>query len=156
MVYVFDTSSLIVFKNYYPAHFPSLWEKISDLIDAKRLISVKEVLRELDGEVDSDFVRDWAKHNARIFKTPTREELAFVSQIFAVPHFQTLISKKSILKGSPVADPFVIAATKVRGGAVVTEESYKPNAAKIPNVCEHFNIKCIKLQDLMKAERWEF
>lgn len=156
MVYVLDTSSLIVFKNYYPATFPSLWSHISDLIKAEQLISVKEVFRELDGELDSDYVRDWAKTNASIFKTPSPEELAFVSRIFTVRHFQALISMKSILKGSPVADPFVIAAAKIRGGTVVTQESQKPNAAKIPNVCEHFGIECIKLQDLMNRERWEF
>ena len=39
---------------------------------------------------------------------------------------------------------------------VVTEEIYRPNAAKIPNVCEYFNIECINLQQLMIREGWQF
>ncbi len=43
----------------------------------------------------------------------------------------------------------IIACAKIQGGTVVTEEQLKPNAAKIPNVCEHFKIPCINLETFM-------
>jgi len=51
-----------------------------------------------------------------------------------------LVTETQRLKGQPVADPFVIASAKVRGGAVVTEELKREHAAKIPNVCQHFDV----------------
>ena len=98
----------------------------------------------------------WAKKNKRLFFAPSAEELQFVNEIFAVAHFQQLIEMQKILSGRPVADPFVIAKAKVEHGIVVTEESYKENAAKIPNVCEHFGIECINLEDFMQKENWQF
>jgi len=55
-----------------------------------------------------------------------------------------------------VADPFVIALAKARDGCVVTEETMRPNAAKIPNVCEHFGIEYAKLEGVMNKEAWTF
>ena len=52
--------------------------------------------------------------------------------------------------------PFIVAAAKVINGCVVTEESKKPNAPNIPNVCEYFNIECTNLQGFMEREGWKF
>ena len=52
----------------------------------------------------------------------------------------------------PVADPFVIALAKVRDGCVVTEETMRPNAAKVPNVCEHFGIEYTNVEGFMNKE----
>lgn len=71
-------------------------------------------------------------------------------------HFQTLIGRESILRGTPVADPFVIAKAGVEGGIVVTEEQFKKNAAKIPNVCKHFGIDWVDLERFMEREGWQF
>lgn len=60
------------------------------------------------------------------------------------------------LRGTPVADPFVIAAANVKTGVVVTEERLKPNAAKIPNVCQHFKIPCTNLEGFMSQQSWSF
>jgi len=67
-----------------------------------------------------------------------------------------LIGQKAILKGTPVADPFVLALAKAREGTVVTQERYKPKAAKLPNVCEHFQVPCHNLETFMKVEGWTF
>jgi hypothetical protein len=156
MIYVIDTSSLIVLKNFYPKHFPSLWKGIDGLVKAERLISVREVLNELDSYNDTDFIQGWAEANKPIFLIPGNQELLFVSQMFQVKHFQTLISQKNLLTGKPIADPFVIAAGKIKAGCVITQEILKPNAAKIPNICEHFGIKYMNLEGLMKTEGWTF
>lgn len=121
-----------------------------------QLISVKEVLNEIDRHGASEFIKDWAKKHKDVYKKPTDEELAFVRSIFAIPHFGALIGSRSILEGKPVADPFVIASAKINNGYVVTQEERKPNASKIPNVCDHFKIKCINLEQLMEKEGWSF
>jgi len=156
MIYVFDTSSFIVLKNFYPSRFPTLWKKIDQLVKAKRLISTREVLNKLESWEGEDFILDWAKSRKQIFPIPTNDELLFVNTIFSVSHFRTLIGQKSILKGSPVADPFVITAAKAKKGGVVSEEIKKPNAARIPNVCENFSIECINFEGFMNKEGWSF
>ena len=156
MIYVLDTSCFKVLKNYYPSRFPSLWSGIGKLADSGRLISVREVLNELESYNETDFLQTWAQDHKQIFLTPGNDEQLFVREIFKIPHSQALISQKSILRGTPVADPFVIAAAKVRAGCVVTQESKKPNAAKIPNICEHFGIECVSLEGFMEKEGWEF
>ena len=82
--------------------------------------------------------------------------MRFVGDIFSVQHFQMLVNKKARLKGLPCADPFIIARAKVINGCVVTEEKRTPNAAKIPNVCEHFGVEYTNLQGFMKKEGWTF
>jgi len=156
MNYVFDTSSLIVLKNFYPSTFPTLWANLEQLVKANVITSVREVLNELQNRNDTDFIQEWAKQNKSIFTTPSSNELSTVSQILAIPHFQMLIGKQAILKGTPVADPFIIAAAKVKSATVVTEEKFKPNAAKIPNVCQHFQVQCMNLENFLKSQQWKF
>lgn len=82
--------------------------------------------------------------------------MMFVSEIFSIPHFQNLVGQKQTLKGTPVADPFIIACAKVKNGCVVTEEVMKQGAARIPNICEHFGIDCTNVEGFMEREKWEF
>ena len=157
MIYVIDTSSFNVLKNYYPEVFPTLWANLDKLIEKDRLISVKEALRECDDKIDSDHLQKWIKNNRSIFLTPSSKlETKFVEEIFSVPHFKYLVPAKYLLKSNPVADPFIVAAAKIRNGCVITEEKYKKGAAKIPNICEHFNVKWNNIQGLMKEENWNY
>ncbi|MBM4430975.1 MAG: DUF4411 family protein, partial [Chloroflexi bacterium] len=58
--------------------------------------------------------------------------------------------------GGCFADPFVVAKAWALGGVVVTEETFKDHAAKIPNMCQHFVIPYMSLQQFMHAEKWTF
>jgi len=157
MTYVFDTSSFIVLGHYFPKQFPSFWDRLNAAVSAGQALSVREVRNELDYHATRDHLREWIKTNRHIFLSPTPQEMAFVAKIFSVRHFQQLVGEKQRLQGRPVADPFVIAAAAVKGDAcVVTEETCKPNAAKIPNVCEHFHIACVSLEGFMAEEGWTF
>lgn len=156
MAYVVDTSTFIVLKNYYPGTFATLWAHIDALAADGTLVSVREVFNELQNSNENDFIRDWAKEHKAIFAAPTNAEQLMVRQILAIPHFQTLIGAKAILKGTPVADPFLIAAAVVNGATVVAQERLKPNAAKIPNVCAHFGVPCLDLQSFMAEQGWAF
>lgn len=156
MIYIFDTSAFVTLKHFYPSTFPTLWSGIENLTATGDLVSVREVLNELDAYNDTDLIQVWARNHKKIFLPPTAAEQQFVVQIFSVQHFQALISRKALLKGTPVADPFVIASAKIRNGTVVTQEQSKPNAAKVPNVCTHFGIPCITLEKFMGDQGWSF
>ncbi len=155
MIYVFDSDSLIdLFKHYYLDRFPSLWNSFDELIISGSIVSVREVLREIEGY--GDRLDSWTKNNREFFLSPSTEELNFVREIFDVHHFQSLIRKKEQLSGKPVADPFVITKAKALDGMVITQETKKPNAAKIPNVCDHFDIPHENLEGFMEKENWTF
>lgn len=156
MIYVFDTSSIRSLQHFYPSVFTTIWDGLDALIQQRNLVSTREVWNELEQQNVSADVMAWAKLNKQIFTTPTAPELQFVSQIFQIGHFQSLIGERQRLKGTPVADPFVIACAKIKNGTVVTEEQLKPNAAKIPNVCSHFRIPCIDLEGFMQQQKWSF
>lgn len=159
MVYVFDTSSLVVlFRNFYPDNFPSLWKKFNHSVSQGQYISVKEARQEINSYAEIDYLKKWSKEHKNFFLPPSKEESQFISQMFSeLTHFQGLVKNKNILSGKPVADPFVIAKAKtLKKGNVVSEEKFKENASKIPNVCKHFNIQHSSLKDFMKQEGWEF
>lgn len=156
MIYVFDTSSIRSLQHFYPSVFKTIWDGLDSLVHQKNLISTREVWNELGRQNVSADVLAWAKQNKPIFTTPNTAELQFVAQIFQTKHFQSLIGEQQRLKGTPVADPFVIACAKIKGATVVTEEQLKPNAAKIPNVCAHFNVPCIDLERFMQQQGWTF
>lgn len=155
-IYVFDSGPLIdIFRHYYPARFPTLWEQFDKMIAKNRIVSTREVYNELAGYGDD--VSEWCKKMRQIFTIPDTIELEVVREIFKVQHFQVLIRKKVRLAGRPVADPFVIArASALTNSCVVTTEIYKPNAATIPNVCNHFQVDCTNLEGFMERENWKF
>ena len=156
MVYVFDSSSLIVLENYYPDRFPTFWKHLTALASDSRLQSVSEVWKELDHHNTRDFLLDWVKARQGLFSTPNAGETAFVAGIFAVTKFQALVKPKHRLKGSPVADPWVIARAAELKGTVVTEESNDPKAIRIPAVCSHFTIPCTNVEGVMAHEGWKY
>ena len=156
MTYVFDTNCFIVIGHYYPKQFPSFWEEFNQAVEVGKIISVREVLRELDRNAAEDHLVDWIKLHKHIFATPSAAEMRFTGQIFSVPHFQVSLPDRTRLGKNPFADPFIIALAKVMNYCVVTQESEKPHAAKIPNICEHFDVDCTNLQGFMEREDWSF
>ncbi len=156
MVYVMDTSSFVVLGHYFPDRFSSFWVDLNALVDGGRLVSVSEVWKELDNKKARPHLIDWLASRKGMFQTPSTDEMDFVAKIFSVDAFQSLVKRRSILEGSPVADPWVIASAAVRGGFVVTEELEKPNNVRIPTVCRHFEVGCTTLQGLMSREGWKY
>jgi hypothetical protein len=145
-----------VLKNYYPATFSSLWTEIDQMVATGELISVEEVREESLRRTDSPHLLDWIQRNTAIFAPPTEDEMAFVAEIFSVEHFRQLVGADVLLRGGFVADPWLIARAKVLGGCVVTEERIKQNAAKIPNVCEHFGVEYTNVETLLASKGWRY
>lgn len=156
MVYILDTSSIRVFANYYPATFETFWEHLEELVNDGRAISVREVLKELEFQNPDAHLAAWNANHKAIFSPPTEEDMGHVAEIFAVEHFHQLIGETQRLRGQPVADPWIIARAMSLGAVVVTEETYRPNAARIPNVCEHFRVECIDLETMLSREGWKY
>ncbi|WP_181408239.1 PIN domain-containing protein [Pararhizobium mangrovi] len=156
MSYVFDNNAFsLLFHSFYPRRFPSLWRQFDLLVEDGLITSTREVRRELLDDRSAS-LRQWAHDNAEIFPSPDGDEGAFVGEIFSVPHFRQLLSRRSILKGGRNADPFVVARAQSLNATVVTLEGEPPNGAKIPNVCRHFGVACGSLEDFMEAEDWVF
>jgi len=155
MIYVFDTSPLItLFTYYYKSRFPTLWEKFDKILSEQKIVSTRENLREI--ETQNQDLYNWANDHIELFEIPTADEALFIRQIYNNKHFQHNLEHQKLLYGGNIADPFVIAKAKAISGTVVTNEQFKPNAAKIPNICNHFNISCINLEEFMEQENWTF
>ena len=122
MIYVVDTNSFRELERYYRDVFPTFWGLFEAEVHKGDVVSVREVWRELEACPETSVIT-WCKANLGIFKPATAPEAAFVGEIFAIPHFEQLISAKAQTTGQPVADPFLIAAAQVCGGTVVTQES---------------------------------
>ena len=91
MIYVFDTSSIRSLQHFYPRVFKSIWNGLDALVQQDCLISTREVFNELERQAVSAEVLQWATDNKSIFTMSAAAELQFVSTIFQVKHFQSLI-----------------------------------------------------------------
>ena len=129
--------------------------RLEETIAEGRITSTREVLRELHLFQKYD-LQQWAIVQDFLFRPPTAAEAAFVRKIFGFPKFQDNLEYKKLMNGGYNADTFVVARAKLLKGTVVTQESKPPHGARIPNICEHFDIPCIKLDDLMQQENWIF
>lgn len=156
-MYVFDTSPLIhIFNNFYESRFPTFWENLNEIISDERIISVREVYNEIIRGHTSSKLVVWTKNNKDFFPQPSEAEIDYVKDIFNNSHFRQVINNEQILKGSPSADPFVVAKARFLKCCVVTQERHRPNAPKIPNICEEFGIECINLEGFMERENLEY
>ncbi len=154
-MFVLDTSVIsALHRNYYRKNFVSLWSAFDAMTNNGEFTSTREALRELE-DAGGDSL-DWANKNATLFTVPHATEGAFVAGIYAIEHFQANIERKKLLRGGRNADPFLIARVHATGGTLVTMEQLKPNAAKIPNICEHFKLPCVDLSGFMDQQGWVF
>lgn len=154
-MYVLDTSVIsALHRNYYRKSFVSLWKAFDAMTADGQFTSTREALRELE-DLGGEAL-DWANGNLGLFATPDAKEGAFVASIYAIEHFQANIERQKMLRGGRNADPFLIARASAVDATVVTMEQLKPNAAKIPNICQHFKVPCLDLRGFMEKEAWVF
>lgn len=118
------------------------------------MTSTREALRELEELGGESY--EWAENHSGLFVTPNASEAKVVTDIYKVHQFRYNIEEKKLLNGGKNADPFLIARASTISGSVVTMERFKPNGAKIPNICKHFNVPCFGLEEFMEEEGWMF
>lgn len=69
MIYVIDTSVFRTFlRHFYETRFPSLWENIYELVADGRLVSLREVVREVQAFGKEDRLVTWVKDNSTLFQ----------------------------------------------------------------------------------------
>jgi hypothetical protein len=154
---IFDTNVFTAMGHFFPSRFPTIWAKVDELVQKKILRSVKEVQREIEKNCPFDYIETWVKNNHSIFLPPSEEESKIVADIFKKEQYRGLVRREKMLKGLPVADPFIIAAAKAnKGGCVVTQESLKPGGARIPTVCADLKIECIDLEKFLEREQLKY
>ena len=152
-MYVFDTNVFQTLGNFKPKRFPTIWDRIDALVLKNDIISVKEVRNEIEFVCHFDHINEWVKRNRHIFVNPSPEECEVVADIFKTERNRGIVRRQSILKGSPVADPFLIAAAKIRRGCVVTQESFKSDGARIPTICMDLQVKCLDLDGFFEEQQ---
>ena len=144
-VYILDTCVIRELRYHFRAGIPAfdrMWEEIEEMISNSKIVFVKESFEELSGQLKDDANQEWLKIHKKFFTLPSNEECEIVAQLFLTKNFQDNVPGKHLRDGRPVADPFLVARAKAIGdeAVVVSREKYKPNAAKIPNMCEEFEV----------------
>jgi hypothetical protein len=166
VIYVVDMSSLVNVQRTYPLSvFPGLWQRMAELARDGRLISTREVYRELEQGGD-DEIFQWATGNRFMFRDPNPQQIEIAREIVNHPKFPGLFDIDS---EKPDADPFVIAlavdqqrqsALFPKSYVVVADEARVTPGKKprIPDVCrdERYQAQCINILEMFKREGWEF
>ena len=156
MKYVIDSSSIIdLFRWYNQTLFPTLWQYFRELVSREEITSVVQALEELKRGSEGDSARQWALLQESLFETPSSIEMGFFQDVYKISKFRGAIPM-DITSNDAKADVFLIARANTVGGMVITQEKYKSHGDKIPNICEHFDIPCGTLEDMMLSEGWSF
>ena len=150
--YVIDTSALVdLWRRRYPRDvFPSLWQKIEEMISSGELVAPQEVLSELKRQDDE--LHEWAKKQ-NCFKDLDADQIRHVKRI--LKEFPSLIDEK---KTVPDADPFVIALAQAKGWKVVSSENPAGASSRkrIPDVCMNYEVTCLSLLEFFRDRHWNF
>ena len=147
--YVFDTNIFINLKNRYPSDiFTSLWEQIETLFSNGIIISSDEVIDEI--KRGNDDLEEWANARKDSFYPSNEPVQIIVKEILG--RFSGLITNA---KKPNSADPFLIALARQMTCTVVTEENRNGSdlSPKIPNICDYYNIRCIKFVDFLRENK---
>lgn len=153
-IYSIDSSSLIHAwrRAYPPKNFPQFWRRLDELIEAERLFSSVEVLRELQKKDDE--LHAWCKTHSGVF-LPIDDGLQ--DQVIELMGIYPRLVDTA--KGRSAADPFVIGLARMNDPewTVLSEENPgSQNSPKIPDVCRAEGLRCLRLVELIQEENWIF
>ena len=151
-MYIFDKNVFISLGHYYPGRFPTIWGRVNELADNGNLRSVREVRKEIETNCPFRNIAQWAQDHSHIFMIPTEMELVIVREIFTSEQYRGLVRRQNIIRGLPVADPFIVAAGKIYSALVVTQESPLIGAARIPTICQELQVRCTNLEGFLEEE----
>ena len=153
MIFILDTNIIRTLLNFFPKkgkRFEEVWEKIDAKIEAGEFISVDECYNELTRQFsDKTDQYLWFHGHKDMFKNPDDKESIVISQLLIKPKMRETVHQKNILENRPSADVFIVAKAKALNATVVTNETYKPHSAQLPNLCEELGVNCISYDDFM-------
>jgi hypothetical protein len=151
MAYSIDTSAFLDawVRNYPVDVFPTIWQQMDGAARDGTLMASDEVLRELERKEDG--AHAWIKARQEMLIALDPEVERHVRNI--MQRFPRLVDTK---KGRSIGDPFVIAVAQVRNLTVITAENAtgKREVPRIPDVCDDFGIRWIRLLEFFREQKW--
>jgi len=156
-IYVVDASAWIDLSQNYPKNvFSSLWGNIEQLIKTRRILSTKQVLKEIEQGADDELTK-WCKKYGKMFLDNNSEVIRFAVEI--TRNHPGLVNPYATRE---VADPFVIAlARSLKSNLsdslpiIVTDEN-TARVTGIPFVSRSYNLDTLRLIGMFQAETWNF
>jgi rRNA-processing protein FCF1 len=166
-VFIIDTNALITpYQQYYPFDLaPSFWEALERGITNERIVvldTVFEELTKLPKDTEDDLSR-WIKSIEGLKPLSHKDDAIFQNYRNVLTYIQNcgLYKERALANWSndAIADPWIISAAMANNYTVITFEAGNENlqknqpsaAAKIPDICKQFNVKCENLFYLMRA-----
>jgi hypothetical protein len=146
-VYVIDTSAWLNIDSRPDA--AQVWDLIDSLINKGRIVVPRDVIRELR---DNPIYKSHVKlHEPVLLASDHGEDPMFLQRVGIIVNKYPGMSKA---RGTRTpADPFIIAFAEMHGCIVVCDETTtKRRNRKIPTVCADRKIKCLTLNEFVKAE----
>ncbi len=150
--YVFDTNIFINLQRRQPIDlYPTVWNKIGELMSQGIIISSQEVFDEI--AIGGDDLEKWAK---------VRKECFLPSDISVQQKVRDILKNhRGLIEGGTKknsADPFVVALAQDKQYKVVTEETRTRNAnsPKIPDVCDAYSIECLNFVSFAREAKLNF
>ena len=127
---------------------------MEEMSDSNLLACPRMVYAELlDGQDD---VADWAqkREEAGMFMDPDAVVQLEFQRVctYTINRYPDNLSRRRFLGR---ADPWIIAHAIAKGGTVVTHEERireESSKVKIPNVCGHFNVRCINVYQMLRDQ----
>lgn len=154
-IYCIDASALIDLRPFRRTVFVTLWANLDGLVAEDRLISPDEVLHEL--ERGDDELLQWAREQRSISK-PIDEQVWVLARD-VVKGFPNLVDHTKLTAD---ADAFVVALALARpvsllsNCVVVAHERTRKGKTRIGDVCAHYGLDYLSIQDMFDREGWHF
>lgn len=156
-LYCIDSSALFDLGRVYPPRiFPTLWDRLSDLVQSERLLAPEGVRDELLRGKPDDVVRMWANDQTSMF-VPHASLQPAVKEVLRMARLDGVDLNR--VDQSNEADVWVVALAYSGGGQsiVVSHESIKGrNTPQIPRLCQCVGLTHIRAIDFMSQEAWAF
>lgn len=159
--YLVDANTLITpYQQYYPFDlFPNFWRFIKNEICKKNIVILDKVYNEL--VKGGDDLSNWLKNIRELKKIGYANEkiIGKYQKVINYISESEYYNQKALDKWSDneIADPWLIACASVFNYTIITFESPNSNLKankssnpKIPDVCDHFGVKCENLFYMMR------
>lgn len=155
-LYLLDSNCFIqAHRQTYPLDVAtSFWNKVKQLSDNGKIISIDKVKSEL---YKGDTLHDWCKDNLHTeFFVASNNVMAHYAQVVQAAKSRTPAYKQSALAtffNAEEADAWLIAHALQKKMAIVTHEVSAPlgtGNVKIPDICTLLNVRSVTLIDMFR------